>query len=279
MRTTSSRLCLNAAAAIAIGATALTACTSTPDGVIPDDEMAELMADIHTAESVVDTERRVFATDSMRRLLKQSVLARYGYTMADFDSSLSYYGRNIDLYAKLYEDVIAILDERIAEAESRSATDIAGGRQGSTSDLDFSVDGDSVDVWALPRTLFFSQASPVSIVPFGLSSDRYWERGDVYTLRGKLSGASDAVAFSVAVEYMDGSVDYLTMRSLGSGWKEATLLTDSAKVARYVYGSISYPQISAKRPPAVLDSISLFRSRFDPRLIRDPRTKSVKTGV
>ena len=94
-----------------------------------------------------------------------------------------------------------------------------------------------------------------------------------------MSGASDAVAFSVAVEYMDGSVDYLTMRSLGSGWKEATLLTDSAKVARYVYGSISYPQISAKRPPAVLDSISLFRSRFDPRLIRDPRTKSVKTGV
>ncbi len=54
--------------------------------MIPDDEMAELMADIHTAESVVDTERRVFATDSMRRLLKQSVLARYGYTMADFDS-------------------------------------------------------------------------------------------------------------------------------------------------------------------------------------------------
>lgn len=129
---------------------ALTACNSTPDGVIPDDEMAELMADIHTAESVVDTERRVFATDSMRRLLKQSVIARYGYTMADFDSSLSYYGRNIDLYAKLYEDVITILDERIAEAESRSATDIAGGRQGSTSDLDFSVDGDSVDVWALP---------------------------------------------------------------------------------------------------------------------------------
>lgn len=94
-----------------------------------------------------------------------------------------------------------------------------------------------------------------------------------------MSGASDAVAFSLAVEYMDGSVDYLNMRSLGSGWKEAILLSDSAKVARYVYGTISYPEISSKRPPAVLDSISLFRSRFDPKLIRDPRTKSVKTGV
>ncbi len=108
-----------------------------------------------------------------------------------------------------------------------------------------------------PRTLFFSQASPVSIVPFGLSSDRYWERGDVYTLRGKMSGASDAVAFSVAVEYMDGSVDYLTMRSLGSGWKEATLLTDSAKVARYVYGSISYPRSPLSvRPPCSTQYLS-----------------------
>ncbi len=257
-------------------AIALISCDRTPDGVIPRKEMASLMADIHTAESVVDTERRVFATDSMRLLLKQSVLARHGYTVADLDSSLSYYGRNIDIYAKLYDDVVEILEDRIATAEIEGLADNSSSQNNMSSDGDMSFDGDSVDVWSLPRTLFFSRTSPVSVLPFSLASDRYWEHGDVYTLRGKLSGATDAIAVALAVEYLDGSVDHLTMRSLGNGWKEATILVDSAKTARNVYGAISYPvAASGLRPVTVFDSITLYRSRHNPALMRDPRTRSV----
>lgn len=253
----------------------LISCDRTPDGVIPKSEMAALLADIHTAESVVDTERRVFATDSMKLLLKQSVLARHGYNVADFDSSLSYYGRNIDIYAKLYDDVVKILEERIATAEIEGMAE-SSSSQNRMSDIDISFDGDSVDVWSLPRTLFFSRTSPLRLLPFSLASDRYWERGDVYTLRGKLSGATEPIAVSLAVEYLDGSVDHLTMRSLGNGWKEATIMADSAKTARNVYGLISYPVVtSGQRPVTVFDSITLYRSRHNPNLMRDPRTRSV----
>lgn len=257
----------------------LCACDRTPDGVIPPDEMASLMADIHTAESVSDTERRVFANDSMRLVLKQSVISRHGYDVATFDSSLSYYGRNIDLYAKLYEDIVTILETRITQVETQAATDGSSGII-AVSDGDLSLDGDSVDIWNLPRTVMFNLSSPVKIVPFGASSDRYWERGDIYTLRGKMSGASEAVTFSLAVEYVDGTVDYLTTRSVGNGWKEATLALDSARIARYVYGTISYPPSSVtERPTAVIDSISLYRSRHIPGITRDARTRTVKMNL
>lgn len=252
-----------------------TACDRTPDGVIPRSEMAPLMADIHTAESVVDTERRVFSSDSMRQVLKQSVLAAHGYDVAAFDSSLMYYGRNIDEYSKLYDDVIEILESRVASAEALAATEGSASSL-AAGDMNVSIDGDSVDVWALPRSLTFSDASPVEIVPFGIPTDRYWERGDLYTLRGRFTGPAGAIGMSMAVEYMDGSVDHLSVRFLGDGWKEMTLPTDSARTARYVYGVITYPKGENRMlVPAVIDSISLHRTRFSPGHFRDPRMQSV----
>lgn len=264
-------------AAFAVGvALSTVSCDRTPDGVIKPDEMAELMADIHVAESVADTERRQFQSDSMKQLLKQSVLARHGYDVAVFDSSLMYYGQHIDRYAKLYDDIVAILEKRIADAEEAAATDgntaaLASG------EINISVDGDSVDVWGLPRTVTFSPVSPVASLPFGLNSDNYWERGDVYTLRGKLVGVNQGLVINLAVEYMNGSVDHITVRSLGNGWRSATLSLDTALVARYVYGTIEYTPNAdnADTYKAVLDSISLVRTRFEEGQMRDPRTHHV----
>ena len=261
---------------VIVAAISFAACHNTPDGVIPESEMVSLMADMHTAESVVETERRVFASDSMKQLLKQSVLARYGYNVADLDSSLSYYGRNIDVYCKLYDDVIKTIEERIAVAETQGTAENYR-QEPSVSELDFAFDGDSVDVWQQPRMIAFSRTAPLRILPFNLSADQYWERGDVYTLRGKMSGSTEAINVSLAVEDRDGSVDHITARSFGNGWKEAVLTTDSAKTARYVYGTLSYPTVTSElRTAAILDSITLYRTRFNPNLTRDPRMRSVK---
>lgn len=252
-----------------------TACDRTPGGVIPKKKMASLLADIHTAESVVETERRVFGSESMKMVLKQSVLAANGFTVEEFDSSLSYYGRNIDVYAKLYDDVIEILESRIARAE------IEGAGESSTSlnamgAMDMSFEGDSVDVWTLPRTLFFTRTAPSNLLAFNVNSDGNWEMGDVYTLRGRMHGASEAISMAMAVEYFDGSIDHFSMRSVGNGWKEAVLATDSSKTARTVYGTITYPiSDDIGRPTVILDSISLYRSRYRSDVVRDPRTRTV----
>ncbi len=268
-------LAILAAALLIIAASA---CRKTPKGVIPPSEMASLMADIHVGESVAETERRAFPSDSMRQVLKQSILARHGYDVAAFDSSLMYYGKNIDRYAELYNQVIDILQKRIDNVEEDAATAGAGSPRGADmAAYDLSVDGDSVNVWALPTSFIFSQASPALNIPFSLNNDRFWEKGDVYTLHGKLSGSGpEGLDLFLAVEYMDGGVDYISLRAMGDGWKRVRLLTDTARMARYVYGTVGYP-FDARRSasPASLDSIALIRSRFTPGTFYDPRQKSI----
>ncbi|MDE6826066.1 MAG: DUF4296 domain-containing protein, partial [Paramuribaculum sp.] len=91
---------INAAAVILLTALSAVAggCNPAPDGVLSPDEMAEVLADIHIGESVSETERRVFNNDSIRRVLKQSILMKHGLNSETFDSSLMWYGQHIDLY-------------------------------------------------------------------------------------------------------------------------------------------------------------------------------------
>ncbi len=243
-----------------LAALMLAGCTPTPKGVVPPDDMAELLADIHTGESVVEIESRTFNNDSLRRTFKQSILAKHGVTSEQFDSSLMWYGQHIDLYSSVYEDVIKILEKRISKAEQNGDVDYAQPSSGpAESDMNFY--GDSVDVWSGMRSMAFSSKSPTLTIPFSMVANQNWERGDVYTLRARLVNANSQAFLSMAVEYNDGSIDYVTNRTMGNGWKTIRLFTDSARVARSIYGHITYLPMSNE--VAYLDSITLVRKRHE----------------
>lgn len=78
-------------------------CNRVPGHVIPPDDMAEIMADLNTAEAVAETNHAMFPNDSTRRVLRQSIYMAHGITEADFDSSMMWYGRNIDRYVEMCE--------------------------------------------------------------------------------------------------------------------------------------------------------------------------------
>lgn len=233
-------------------------CRRTPDGVLPPERMAQLLADYHTGEAVADIERRTYDTDSARTVLRASVLHKYGVTEQEFDSSLMWYGKHMDTYAQVYNRVVDILDNRLRDQQARSgAMDNMFGTGAPTDQ--FELDGDSVDVWNGLKRRTVSVGDPNYVIPFRLLSDRTWERGDIYSFAAKVSGSTGFTTFAMAVEYLDGSTDYLTMRSHGNGWKRYLLPTDTLKTPRFIYGVLGYePQPDEI---VVLDSISLFRSR------------------
>lgn len=236
------------------------ACSKVPKGVLPPEQMAQMLADFHTGEAVTEIERRTFDNESIRMVLRNSILAKHGLTPEQFDSSLMWYGRNIDLYSTVYSRVVNILDERLLDLETRAGTsDMTFGPSASGYDP-FEIEGDSVDVWPQQSKLTFNPGSPAEIVQFRLLSDHTWEQGDVYTFNAKLSGSRDYFNLVLAVEYFDGSVDYLSIRSMGNGWKRYSLSTDHERKPRYIYGLVGY----TPRPGeyVFLDSISLMRSRY-----------------
>ena len=143
-------------------------CKKTPKGIIGQEKMAELMADIHIGEAIVDFNYSAFPDDSTRLVLKQSIYAAHNVTEEEVDSSFSWYGHHIEDYIKVYDRTIELIEAK----QKRLAA----------SNMQVSVAGDSVDVWTGPRPLLVSPDMPSRILTFNILPDSTWKKGDVYTL-------------------------------------------------------------------------------------------------
>ena len=100
------RLKLGKFATVAVVALLVISCSSVPGYVIPPKKMAELLADIHIGESVVDLNRADYRTDSTKAIMLQSVLAHHGVTKQELDTSFDWYGHNISYYMEVYDKTI-----------------------------------------------------------------------------------------------------------------------------------------------------------------------------
>lgn len=236
----------------------LSACTGVPDDVIPQEDMALLLADVHTGEAVVEASPSTFTGDSVKRAFKQSIFASHGVTSDQVDHSLRWYGNHMDKYVEVYDRVIEILDTRMEAAQQQAG--VAGGQQNAYGQM-LALEGDSVDVWNQVRFRPFGYGIPSDRIAFVLNYDPNWERGDVYTLRSKLIGNSRQGNLTVAVDYSDGTSEHFSQAMIGEGWHDISFALDSARSAREIYGAISYD--AAPKEKAYIDSITLMRTRWN----------------
>lgn len=228
-----------------------TACSDRPDYVLDKDDMASLLIDVHKGESMIDINHNQFSDDSMRRVMKQSVLDAHAVTQEQWDSSLAYYGRNIEQYIELYDLVIADLEQQLKNVNVAS-----GGES-----VQMAVVGDSADTWDQPRLRKFTSQQPLDVVKFNLRRDMNWDRGDVYTWNFKAVDGSVPIYWTMAVEYSDGTSEYRSGTASSSGWSNIVFHTDSARTASVVRGML---QLLPRAGESVyLDSISLVRTRHE----------------
>ncbi|MDE6684061.1 MAG: DUF4296 domain-containing protein [Duncaniella sp.] len=228
------------------------ACSRTPDYVIPKDKMAQLMADVYLGDAVVDNNSREYNTDSLRRVLMQSIYLKHGVTSQQVDTSLDWYGHHVQVYIEMCNLTEEILQKRIDAAER------AGGKSEKAPRL-MSLDGDSVDVWTGIRNRRNTSDMASDFIAFNIASDKNWERGDRYTLSVKGLNTRRPVTLALAVDYNDGSTEFKWFNGPAEGMNRLLLVLDSAKVASSVYGSIHYAGM--KNEISYLDSITLVRTR------------------
>ena len=81
-------------------AVVLVSCDKAPRGVIGERKMAELVEDFLKADAYMDMHRDVYGTDSMRQLMKQSIMRKHGVTQELYDTSLVWYAHNMDAYTR-----------------------------------------------------------------------------------------------------------------------------------------------------------------------------------
>ena len=126
--------------------------------------MTSLLVDIHKGESVIDLNRSAYSSDSMRKVVKQSIYAKHGVTAEQVDTSLVWYGHNVEKYIEIYDGVIEQLEKDIKNADVSS-----GGER-----LHLAVVGDSVDAWSEVPYRHFFNGEPVDNVKFSFSRDETW---------------------------------------------------------------------------------------------------------
>ncbi|MCH5345847.1 MAG: DUF4296 domain-containing protein [Muribaculaceae bacterium] len=232
----------------------IAACSRVPKGVLPPDKMADVMTDIHKGDAVVEVNSRAYRSDSLKSVLRQSILAKHNIDQTTLDSSIVWYTHNIDLYVEVYDKILENLDKELADARVTSA--ISGKSPQARRQA---IDGDSVDLWPGAAAARFTSGSASEFLNFYLTSDRGWESGDAYHLTTAAKGLVGESPRTIVVEYTDGTIDYISDNQRGDGIHTTHLYLNPDKRASRVYGSI---RVSPSAGQTVfLDSISLVRTR------------------
>lgn len=228
-------------------------CNGVPSYVIQPDDMAELVADLHTGDAVVELNYQYYATDSSRRALKQAILHKHGITQEQLDTSYMWYGAHLKEYQQVYYDAEAILQERL---DHSNAIAIENARM--------SVSGDSVDVWQQSKTLRYGNNSARSFVTFNLKGDKNTKPGDSYTWRAKFFNLTGVAYWNIIADYADGTTETLNGQFSGDGWQSLTFFADSTRNIKNVYGSLELsPSFEGD---LYIDSIQLVRNRLNPQM-------------
>lgn len=243
-------------------ALAVMACGKTPGGVINEDDMADIMADMLVADAYIELHSSDFPNDSVRLALKESTVERNGYTMADYDSSLVWYAHNMAVYQDVLRRTVERLEKREAEMagiDRAASRHVAGGGP-----RRYAAVGDTADLWPLPaRELMLTPSvGTTTYTTFEADRDRDAEPGDRYELSFKLLALQTQLSLILAVDYDDGSTSYMTRTTNYDGWTRLAVQTDSTRLYRRISGYVAY---TATQPFAVayIDSVSLLRTHLD----------------
>lgn len=220
----------------------LAACSGRPSGVLSDSKMSDLLADLEIAQAYADSHHD-FDSDSMRKVLRQSVLIKHGVSQQQLEATLTWYGRNIEKYTKLQDDVA----NRIRK------------RQTAHLDVDNSSGKASEGLWQYPKmmrsTLLSSYDGIVASMPAGDI-----EKGATIELSGFVVQPSYGVKLIFGVSYPDGVTSMVKM-PLGLGSFAVKLQTDSARVANRIFSIIKNE--SGQSGNIVVDSLRLTMYPFE----------------
>lgn len=240
------------------------ACISRPDNVLDEDQMTDVLIDVHMAEGLLDMQRQEnrggnHITEEYQKEVIAAVLMRHGISKFDYDSSLVWYSRNLKLLIRVYERVQDSLTARhdwwMAQA--------SGIRE-----FDISPAGDSVQLWTIGNYQLLAVESPHNYRTWTIESDSNYQRGD--TLRWLFDthqiGSRQFIAtLAVTLSGRDSTWQHAsTVVAREDHHYELTVVGDSdADISRAILSAYLLPlngrDTLRHRQPMLLDQISVLR--------------------
>lgn len=216
--------------------------------------MEQLLIDVHLSEGYVD---RVLSRPSKdeKANVRSSVFEKHGVTKEQFDTSLMWYGKNLELYMGIYDQVIAAIKQQ---------NNVLKNEISKQNEQVLTAPGDSVNVWKGEPFYIFEPDVSKRLLTFSIEGDVNFKNKDSFTFSAYLHTITAGVATTgitpiatLGVQYKDGVVISVSKTVQPNGIFELTLDTEDKKIDR-LFGSLYLP-IDNKEYAIFTDSITVLR--------------------
>lgn len=230
----------------------LSACSHTPKGIIPEKKMCDVLIDMQMAETIINDDPYTYGSFCQKNALFQSVFKKHNLTQAEYDSSLIWYGKNIDIYMRVHDMAMAEVDKRInALGEVKAeAFDIPR--------------ADSVDLWIDKRCYIFFPKAVANTIVFDLKPAEAYPAGCRFVWEMQVWGLTPGKHVMELNLRADVSDSTLVVKDsiVGNGFHQYTLQGTPYDPVQRVYGYIRLKKSPAVPYPKIyIDRIRLMRYR------------------
>ncbi len=254
-------------------------CIDRPDIVLDEEQMIDLLVDVHRAEGLLEMQQQQGAgfgsdLDTYQKEVIAAVLQKHGVSRSRYDSSLMWYAQHLKLLTRVYGHV----DERLKEEHEMWSLQVT-----ETRDFVGSMAGDSVDLWTLRDHLILDSRRYSDILFWEIPSDSNFVDGDTlrwrFIIRQLLPG--QRVLASISLTKYEPTEEELRRQGkkkqnepLGApigldaktitqnGECQLIARADSLQPFRSVILGLVLMSDSNKAAPVFVDSISLLRTHL-----------------
>ena len=241
-----------------------------PSEYIQPSELEDMLYDWHLADAMAGTS----GNDSLNIIkYHAAVLEKYGYTQAQFDSSLVYYMRHTERLKTIYE--------HLAKRFNDEASALGGA--GGDAFANVGLKGDTANVWHGQTSMVLAPQKPFNLYSFSLKTDSSFHQGDQLMLDFNSDfiyqdGMRDGVAM-LSVTFNNDSIASQTIHISSAGHNTLTIYDDNRLGIKAVNGffllnrSQSPGENTTTLKLMIISAVKLFRMHTN----KEKPTEKMKT--
>lgn len=237
---------------IITAATILFACNRVPGDIIDTKTMELLLIDIHKAEAYMENNKYLANNKMAQDSVKNSIFAKHNVTSAEFDTSVVWYGANLEMYIEVYDKVIQKLQE-----ENNSLLALMNNQKDMF--IGMTRSGDTVNIWNRNSHYIFEGKLNNNLLTFTVPYDDNFKDEDMFKLKFKITSRNESLypaQVILAIKESKDSTKFAKKNVVMNGWDSIELKSNGS--IRRVMGSFYVPAIPEWKITHI-DSISLER--------------------
>lgn len=229
------------------------ACSKVPDNVLPERKMKEVMIDMYLAEGMINTDSKSFPDSLAKDALYQSVFRKHKIKQSLYDSSLVWYGKNLDILMQVNELALKDINDRIRDLGDVQAS------AGPVSNRD------SLNVWPRRDFLVFAPNTLFNGVVYDIKPERPYSSGSGFVLGMRVWGITKKMSHTpeLRLSIDQGDTTLVANKKItADGYYQTIIKGVATKQVRRVYGYIRMDNKEQDYYKIYVDSLKLMKYNY-----------------